>query len=268
VSVKKVLWSSQHQPLPSQRRALHQLLGDVQIDHYQLAFYDAKELLRRYREGGYDDLVVDASVSFVERVLQLGIRPIWPEMVEAPRLRAEVKHTTKGYNFARFWRWARLDRVLVDVTATPEQATEFGDVAQRALQVACACHPAAAPQRHAAFANAVADAVTGLSGGYGGPSVRELAARVVIAGARLDFVAAVTRLIGDDGPIFGPLTDVHRQVWDERECRDEDPQRRRGADVLVATRRGVSVSLCATESPDRPSRRRARGHQGPRAGLK
>lgn len=57
---------------------------------------------------------------------------------------------------------------------------EYQEVLERAMTWARKNRPKASPERHAAFANSVAYAVTGASGGYGGPSVREHAASRVI----------------------------------------------------------------------------------------
>jgi hypothetical protein len=85
--------------------------------------------------------------------------------------------------------------------------------------------PEASPQKKAAFANSVAYLVTGWSGGYGGPSVREHAASYRFLGmaGRFSFDEAVRVLIADDGPIFGPISDLHRQLWLTEHCFDDDP---------------------------------------------
>ncbi len=83
--------------------------------------------------------------------------------------------------------------------------------------------PGASPQHKAAFANSVAYFVTGESGGYGGPSVREHAAsRIAYTRASWTFDEAVLELIRDDGVIFGPITDLHRQCWEDEYCFDDD----------------------------------------------
>lgn len=90
-------------------------------------------------------------------------------------------------------------------------------------------YPNAHPYRHAAFANSVAYASYRLSGGYGGPSIREHAASKAINDSGIDwqdkseqetyeFLAPI---------IFGPLTDLHRKIWDDTQmraiCHDNDP---------------------------------------------
>jgi hypothetical protein len=86
--------------------------------------------------------------------------------------------------------------------------------------------PQASEQKRAAFALSVAYLVTGESimGELGGPSVREHAASHQFGpGGRYDFDKAVELLISDDGPIFGPITDLHRQCWVSEHCFDDDP---------------------------------------------
>ena len=75
-----------------------------------------------------------------------------------------------------------------------------------------------------AFANSVAYLVTGMSGELGGGrSVREHAAsRLHGPGGNYFFEHAVDLLIQDSGPIFGPITEIHRICWEEEECFDDD----------------------------------------------
>ena len=107
---------------------------------------------------------------------------------------------------------------------------EHGKILERALQIAQERQPQASPQKHAAFANSVATAVTGWSGGYGGPSVREHAAARMCPHPS-EFDKAVEILIANNGPIFGPLADLHSMCWEDEECFDDDPQ-----DVYILNR--------------------------------
>lgn len=80
----------------------------------------------------------------------------------------------------------------------------------------------------AAFANSVAYALTGVSGGYGGPSIREYAAGSVLGNRtkNISFSEAVQILSDDNGVIFGPITDLHRRYWrdiPQEEMFDNDP---------------------------------------------
>lgn len=76
---------------------------------------------------------------------------------------------------------------------------EYSDVLKRAMAWANENRPNASPQHKAAFANSVAYAVTGWSGGYGGPSVREHAA-----------TRAIHEAIGDNRPFV-----TGKQITDE-----------------------------------------------------
>lgn len=101
---------------------------------------------------------------------------------------------------------------------------DYTDILERALQLAQEQYPQASPQKHAAFANSVAYLVTGANGGYGGPSVREHAASWRYTNRQYSFEEAVKLLLAADGPIFGPLTQLHRKLWQEEYCFDDDPQ--------------------------------------------
>ena len=95
----------------------------------------------------------------------------------------------------------------------------FEDTLSRALRVADEEHGDAHPYKRAAFANAVTYVLTGLAGGYGGPSVREHVACQCVP--RLNsFKEACERV----SPwVFGPLTDAHRVVWKSEYCFQDDP---------------------------------------------
>jgi hypothetical protein len=84
--------------------------------------------------------------------------------------------------------------------------------------------PQASEYKKAAFANSVMTILTGWSGGYGGPSVREHTALRMYGEGKYTFESVVELLNNDDGPIFGPLTDIHRECWEEEYCFDDDPQ--------------------------------------------
>ncbi|MFC7344921.1 hypothetical protein [Saccharopolyspora griseoalba] len=104
--------------------------------------------------------------------------------------------------------------------------TDPGAVQDEAMRYARTHFPHASQQHRAAFANAVCAAVTGCSGGWGGPSVREHAAARTLSGQRLTFDDAVDLLGDPDGPIFGPLTELHWACWATEYCHDDDPDDR------------------------------------------
>ncbi|MEI6478385.1 MAG: hypothetical protein WCO52_05365 [bacterium] len=65
--------------------------------------------------------------------------------------------------------------------------------------------------------------VTGISGGYDGPSVREHAVGRTYGARRFSFEEACELLISSDGLIFGPIRQIHRDVYEQEFCFDDDP---------------------------------------------
>ncbi len=104
-----------------------------------------------------------------------------------------------------------------------ETIEEPKSVLEQAMRLIQEKKPQASIQKKAAFVNSVQYLVTGWSGGYGGPSVREHAASYLYGGRRFGFDEAVQLLLADDGPIFGPITKLHRECWLNESCFDDDP---------------------------------------------
>ena len=87
-------------------------------------------------------------------------------------------------------------------------------------------HPDAPTEHHAAFANSVACAMTGASGGCGGPSMREhLASRWILsefgAGPNRCTFKQATELLDDC--CYGELTLQHARMLEEEHCFDDAP---------------------------------------------
>ena len=128
------------------------------------------------------------------------------------------------------WRCEVFSRAVTRVLAKRLGVfSNFYEIAQRARELAEERRPSESPQKRDAFANSVAYLVTGMAGGYGGPSVREhTACRQYGQKGQLNghwpFEEAANLLLREDGPIFGPLTSFHRQCWREEHCFDDDPQ--------------------------------------------
>lgn len=78
-------------------------------------------------------------------------------------------------------------------------------------------------QKRCAFANSVSYFVTGWSGGYGGPSVREHAASRFKTKSECSLSEVIKMLEDPKGPIFGPITDLHRNLYQIEHCFDDDP---------------------------------------------
>lgn len=104
---KKILWLSQHKPLPIQLSYLPKYLNsEVEVVPDPKPFSSAEEIVKRYRAGNYDDMVVVAPMSVISRLIDLGIKPLWAEMQVVPdQSAADV--TAKGRHY-KFMRWRRI----------------------------------------------------------------------------------------------------------------------------------------------------------------
>lgn len=85
--------------------------------------------------------------------------------------------------------------------------------------------PKASMQKRLAFADSVCFLITGWAGMESGRSVREHAALRLYAEdvGKKTFEEALALLNRDDGLVFGPLTEFHRQCWEEEICFMDDP---------------------------------------------
>jgi len=106
-----------------------------------------------------------------------------------------------------------------------DQFNQYDQLLQQARALIEERKPDASAHRKAAFANSVASVVTGVSGGFGGPSVREHIADQLLGRRGLSFDQAVEELLKEDGLIFGPLRQEHFDFWSEQGdiCFDDDP---------------------------------------------
>jgi hypothetical protein len=114
---------------------------------------------------------------------------------------------------------------------------EYNHVLERAMTLAKERHPNSPAQHRAAFANSVAYLVTGASGGYGGPSMREHWASRIGHSAGLvsnsTFEQAVEAV---DACCFGPLTYEHACMLDVEHCFDDAPGEVDAAQQLLAAK--------------------------------
>jgi len=80
---KKVAWVSRHPMHPSQKEALVKVYGnDIIIDGTMTSFGDAREIIKKYRDGKFDDMVIVAPLSVLEVLCSQGIYPLWADSVE------------------------------------------------------------------------------------------------------------------------------------------------------------------------------------------
>ncbi len=98
-------------------------------------------------------------------------------------------------------------------------------VLARAMKLAREKYPEASPQKHAAFANAVQMLVNHEDGGYGGPSIRDQLAveKYLSSDQKHTFEEATKLLLDKNGPIFGPLTQKHIDMFYAVATFDNDP---------------------------------------------
>jgi len=113
---KKILWLSRHKPLVSQIKELKRIFGNdmiLLIDNR--AFSSAEEIKQRMQEFKVDDIVVVAPLSVIQRLTQLGIKPIWAEMKLCSKEEAETQAGRRYYKFVRFRRIKDIKIIFEDV---------------------------------------------------------------------------------------------------------------------------------------------------------
>lgn len=118
----KILWVSRHEPLESQRRELKRLYGeDVIIDQHDKPYANAAEILKVYRRGFYDEMVLVAPLSVCKVIVSYGIKPLSSEMAQLEAddpdielrvndsMRERLGGKARYYKFVRFKRMERID---------------------------------------------------------------------------------------------------------------------------------------------------------------
>lgn len=114
--MKKVIWYSQHQPIPAQIAELKRLFGDIAIDHQGKAFDDVNNIIKYFRNSKAIEIVIVAPLSVILKICEAGIRPLWSDMAEVPpdgadiviQKRRQGRPIEIGYNFKGFKRVKRL----------------------------------------------------------------------------------------------------------------------------------------------------------------
>lgn len=110
--MKKIIWFSRHDILPSQVAELKRLFGDdVQIMRDPNPFSNADEVVERFKMLGADEMVIVAPLSVISALCDRGIKPLHAEMKEVPLEQAEVVAKNRGYQFVRF---RRIKRVVLE----------------------------------------------------------------------------------------------------------------------------------------------------------
>lgn len=111
---------------PVQLGALRRLYGaDVEVVVDPRPFDNAETVVRRFREGGYDDLIIVAPLSVIARIVDLGIRPLWAEaVVVTDRSKADWETSGRLYRFVRLRRIRRLALEFEDLGHDAERREE------------------------------------------------------------------------------------------------------------------------------------------------
>ncbi len=108
---------SRHPVHPGQMVALRAMLGnDVVVEQEPRPFNDARDIVRRYRAGRFDDLVVVAPLSVLAVLCNEGLRPLWAESAEEnnpAKIDFRGAHG-QGFRFVRFRRIKELRLVFED----------------------------------------------------------------------------------------------------------------------------------------------------------
>ncbi len=123
---KKILWISRHPMHGVQMGALRRMFGeDVVVEEDTRPFDGAEAIVRRYRKGDYDDIIVVAPYSVLTRMVDLGLRPLWSEaeIVQDPEL-ADWRVKNRLYRFKRFRRVRRLVMEFDDLGPEAERKEE------------------------------------------------------------------------------------------------------------------------------------------------
>jgi len=114
----KIYWVSRHDPLPAQRRELERLFGPgVEVQQDPRPFSNAEDIAARVKAAGADEVVVVAPLSVIQRLTELGIRPLWAEMEAIPAkgdLDPEWETDAPGGRRYRFRRFRRIVGVKVE----------------------------------------------------------------------------------------------------------------------------------------------------------
>lgn len=103
--VKKVYWMSRHPPLPSQIKRLEEIYEEnVEIIQDPKPFDNAEDIVERFKSSGADDIVVVAPLTVLQRLTELGVKPLYAKMELVDKEKAEVEVNGRYYRFVDFQR--------------------------------------------------------------------------------------------------------------------------------------------------------------------
>lgn len=112
--MKKILWMSRHKPHSRQIETLREMYGkDAIVEQESRPFDDARQVARRFKEGGYDDMIIVAPLSVIAVLCNEGIKMLWSEAVEENDLAKIEFRGARGQGY-RFVRFRRIKRVALE----------------------------------------------------------------------------------------------------------------------------------------------------------
>ena len=98
--MKRILWVSRHAPTEEQTSELSRILNDttIVITRYENTVKKAEEIVQKFKNGHFDDIVVVLPTKMIGRLCTEGIHPI-----EAVHEVTSVSSTgTRTFKFIRF----------------------------------------------------------------------------------------------------------------------------------------------------------------------
>lgn len=110
----KILWMSRHRPHRRQIQALRTIFGhETVVEQDPRPFDSAQQIAKRFRDGGYDDMVIVAPLSVIAVLCNEGIKMLWSECVEESNPSLIDFRGARGQGF-RFVRFRRIKRVALE----------------------------------------------------------------------------------------------------------------------------------------------------------
>jgi hypothetical protein len=96
---------SRHRWVESQEKELKRIFGEeIEITQISNPFSSAEEVVKIFKEGNYDEMVIVAPLSVIAKICEMGIKPLWAEMEVVPPEEAEVEASGRYYRFKKFKR--------------------------------------------------------------------------------------------------------------------------------------------------------------------
>jgi hypothetical protein len=79
--MKRILWISKHKPLQRQVNELKRIFGNnVEIIVHDYKVKDANHVFKLIKKFNADEVVTILPLSIIQRICEMGIKPLWSEM--------------------------------------------------------------------------------------------------------------------------------------------------------------------------------------------